>query len=129
MCRLRFSESARKAAPGAVSKEPDFTGRVTQFQRVSSGGTVGLVLVEARIVREGTEYLDKYMVTGKDDTLILEQGGRIDVRRAFRRCPSAERRGHGEPPCGVPVEALALLVLAWTVAGTRSYHRAGREWL
>jgi hypothetical protein len=31
--------------------------------------------VEARVVREDTECLDKHMVTAKDETLILEEDG------------------------------------------------------
>ena len=63
------------ALPRAVETEADFTGRITQLEYVGTEGRVGLVLVEAKVVREGTEYLDKYMVTVKDDTLILEQVG------------------------------------------------------
>ncbi len=61
--------------PGEVTTEPDFTGRITQLEQVSGEGTVGRVLVEATLGREGTEYVDKYMVTIKDETLILQRVG------------------------------------------------------
>ncbi len=55
--------------------EADFTGQISEIQRIGRGDVLGQVLVEARVVREGTERVDKYMVTVKDETLIFEGDG------------------------------------------------------
>jgi hypothetical protein len=61
--------------PEGFETEADFTGHITQIERIGRGGTLGQVLVQARVVREGTDYVDKYMATVKDETLIFEGDG------------------------------------------------------
>lgn len=58
-----------------VETQADFSGNITEAQRIGRGGTLGQVLAEARVVREDTEYIDKFMVTVKDETLIFEGDG------------------------------------------------------
>ena len=52
----------------ALDTKADFTGHVTETGQSS-------ILVEAKVVTEDGEYIDKYWVSIKDETLILEQSG------------------------------------------------------
>lgn len=63
---------------GAVQGEPDFTGQATDVQFVGEGNVVGTVLVEAMVKTDEGQYVDKYMLTVTDETLIFEEtaGGR-----------------------------------------------------
>ena len=58
-----------------IETEPGFTGSITEVHRIGREDTVGQVLVEARVITGNTDYLDKYMVTVKDETLLFEQDG------------------------------------------------------
>jgi hypothetical protein len=58
-----------------VETEPDFTGEITEIHADGGEGVVGQVLAEAKVVTPDTEYLDKYMVTVRDDTTIFEEVG------------------------------------------------------
>lgn len=63
---------------GAVQGDADFTGQVTDVQHVGKGHVVGTMLVEATVKADEGEYIDTYMVTVTDETLIFEEraGGR-----------------------------------------------------
>jgi hypothetical protein len=59
-----------------LDTEADFTGHVTEIGQSA-------ILVEARVVTEDGEYIDKYWVTIEDETLILEQFGEELSEAAF----------------------------------------------
>jgi len=59
------------APPEALETEPDFTGWVTEIHPIGNKGTLGQILVESH----ADKIVDKYMVTIKDETLILQQDG------------------------------------------------------
>jgi len=59
------------SAPKALQTESDFTGFITEIHPIGKGGTLGQILVESH----ADKLVDKYMVTIKDETLILKQDG------------------------------------------------------
>ncbi len=59
------------SAPEALETEPDFTGLITEIHPIGEKGTLGQILVEA----PAETFIDKYMVTIKDETQIFEQDG------------------------------------------------------
>jgi len=63
------------SAPEALETEPDFTGFITEIHTIDKTGTPGQILVESH----ADKLVDKYIVTIKEETLILEQDG--DSRR------------------------------------------------
>jgi len=58
-------------APTPLQTEADFTGWVTEIHPIGDKGTLGQILVESH----ADKIVDKYMVTIKDETLILQQDG------------------------------------------------------
>ncbi len=58
-------------APKPLQTEADFTGWVTEIHPIGDKGTLGQILVESH----ADKIVDKYMVTVKDETLILQQDG------------------------------------------------------
>jgi len=54
-----------------LETEADFTGFITEVHPIGRGDTLGQILVEA----PADNFIDKYMVTIKDETLIFEQDG------------------------------------------------------
>ncbi len=60
----------------ALDTEADFTGHVTETGQSA-------ILVEATVVTEDGEYIDKYWVSIEDETLILEQSGEELGEAAF----------------------------------------------
>ncbi len=63
----------------AIEGETDFTGWITDIQRIYRGGTLGQILVESQV----DKLIDKYMITVKDETLIFLQFGEKRSRIAF----------------------------------------------
>lgn len=59
------------SAPEALETEPDFTGFITEIHPIGEKGTLGQILVEA----PADNFIDKYMVTIKDETQIFKQDG------------------------------------------------------
>ena len=55
------------SSPEALETEADFTGWVMEIQPVGNGEVLGQILVEA----QADKYVDKCMVTIKDETLIF----------------------------------------------------------
>jgi alpha-glucoside transport system substrate-binding protein len=55
---------------------PDFIGGITEIHQIGRNDVLGTILVEAVVTGEDGQYVDKYMVTVKDETLILEQDGK-----------------------------------------------------
>ena len=54
-----------------LETEADFTGFITEIHLIGEKGILGQILVESH----ADKLVDKYMVTIKDKTLIIEQGG------------------------------------------------------
>jgi len=59
------------SAPKPLQTEADFTGWVTEIHPIGDKGRLGQILVESH----ADKIVDKYMVTIKDETLILQQDG------------------------------------------------------
>ena len=59
------------SAPKPLQTEADFIGWVIEIQPIGKGGTLGQILVESQVEK----VVDKYVVTIKDETLILKQDG------------------------------------------------------
>jgi len=59
--------------------EADFTGWVTEIHSIGNKGTLGQILVEA----PADNFIDKYVVTIKDETLILQQDGEKRSQATF----------------------------------------------
>ncbi len=59
------------SVPKPLQTEADFTGWVTEIHPIGDKGTFGQILVESH----ADKIVDKYMVTIKDETLILQQDG------------------------------------------------------
>ena len=59
------------SAPKPLQTEADFTGWVTEIHPIGNKGTLGQILVESH----ADKIVAKYMVTIKDETLILQQDG------------------------------------------------------
>ncbi len=55
----------------ALDTEADFTGFITEIQPIGEKGRLGQILVESH----ADKFVDKYMVTIKDETLIFKQEG------------------------------------------------------
>ena len=62
-----------------LETEADFTGFITEIHPIGKGDTLGQILVEA----PADNFIDKYMVTIKDETLIFEQDGENRREVAF----------------------------------------------
>ncbi len=75
------------SAPKALQTEADFTGFITEIHPVGKGGTLGQILVEA----PADNFIDKYMVTIKDETLIFEQNGEERRQVAFEALKIEQR--------------------------------------
>jgi len=56
---------------------PDFIGDITEVHQIGENDVLGTILVEATVTTEDGEYIDKYVVTVKDETLVLEEDGKI----------------------------------------------------
>ena len=69
--------------PTPVDTEPDFTGYITDVKSIQKDDVLGTIQVEAAVVTADGEYIDKYVVTLKDDTMILEQDGQIIEHVSF----------------------------------------------
>ena len=67
------------SAPKPLQTEADFTGWVTEINPIGNKGTLGQILVESHT----DKIVDKYMVTIKDETLILQQDGEKRSQVAF----------------------------------------------
>ena len=76
---ISCSSSDETADPDAtpVQTEPDFIGNITDIQQIGENDVVGTIRVEANVITDDGGYIDKYVVTVKDETLILQQGGEI----------------------------------------------------
>ena len=59
------------SAPKPLQTEADFTGWVTEIHPIRDKGTLGQIMVED----QSDKLVDKYLVTIKDETLILQQDG------------------------------------------------------
>ena len=59
------------SVPKVLETEPDFTGFITAVHPIGVEDTFGQILAESH----AANLVDKYMVTIKDKTLIIEQGG------------------------------------------------------
>ena len=65
--------------PKPLQTEADFTGWITEIHPIGNKGTLGQILIEA----PADNFIDKYMVTIKDETLILQQDGEKRSQAAF----------------------------------------------
>jgi len=63
----------------SLETEADFTGFITEVHPIGRGDTLGQILVEA----PADNFIDKYMVTIKDETQIFEQNGEERRQAAF----------------------------------------------
>ena len=66
-------------SPRALDTEADFIGFITEIQPIGKKGTLGQILVESHV----DKLVDKYMVTIKDNTLILKQDGENRLPATF----------------------------------------------
>ncbi len=67
------------SAPEALETEADFTGFITEIHPIEKKDTPGQILVES----QADKFVDKYMVTIKDETLIFKQEGEERSQVAF----------------------------------------------
>lgn len=67
------------SASKPLQTEADFTGWVTEIHPMGDKGILGQILVES----QADKIVDKYMVTVKDETLILQQDGEEMSRATF----------------------------------------------
>ncbi len=70
-CSSSDETSDTDATP--VQTEPDFIGNITDIQQIGNNEVVGTIQVEANVVTGDGSYIDKYVITVKDETLILQQ--------------------------------------------------------
>lgn len=75
------------SAPKALKTEADFTGFITEIHPIGKGDTIGQILVESH----ADKLVDKYMVTIKDETLILQQDGENHRKVAFEALEITQR--------------------------------------
>lgn len=75
------------STPKPLQTEADFTGWVTEIHPIGNKGTLGQILVEAH----ADKIVDKYMVTIKDETLILQQDGEKRSQAAFEVLETAQQ--------------------------------------
>jgi len=69
-----------RLAPKPLQTEADFTGFITEIHPAGKEGTLGQILVESH----ADKLVDKYIVTVKDETLILKQDGENRHKVAFK---------------------------------------------
>jgi len=74
-----------------IQSEPDFIGNIAEVHQIGKNGVLGTVLVEAKVTTQDGEYTDKYMVTVTDETLILEQDGKIVDRISFEMLETGQQ--------------------------------------
>lgn len=67
------------SAPEALETEAGFTGFITEIHPIEKKDTLGRILVES----QADKFVDKYMVTIKDETLIFKQEGEKRSQVAF----------------------------------------------
>ena len=75
------------SAPEVLETEADFTGFITEIHPIGEKGTPGQVLVESH----ADKIVDKYRVTVKDVTLILEQDGENRRQVAFEALETKQK--------------------------------------
>jgi hypothetical protein len=74
-------------APKPLQREEDFTGFITEIHPVEKEGMLGQILVESH----ADKLVDKYIVTIKDETLILKQDGENRHKVAFKALETKQR--------------------------------------
>ena len=75
------------SASKILETEPDFTGFITEVHPIGKKGVLGQILVEA----SADNFIDKYMVTIKDETQIYEQNGDELRQAAFEALETKQR--------------------------------------
>ena len=74
------SDNTTTADPTPIQTEPDFIGDIIEVLSIGESDVLGTILVEGTDVIQSS---DKYVVTVKMETLILEQDGKIVNRISF----------------------------------------------
>lgn len=75
------------STPKPLQTEADFTGWVTEIHPIGNKGTLGQILVESH----ADKIVEKYMVTIKDETLILQQDGEKRNQAAFEALETTQQ--------------------------------------
>lgn len=66
-----------------VQTVPDFIGSITDIQQIGNDDVIGTIQVEATVKTDNGSYIDKYIVTVKDETLILQQEDEVAGHISF----------------------------------------------
>ncbi|MFC2027372.1 DUF3221 domain-containing protein [Chloroflexota bacterium] len=82
------SDDTSTTEPTPIQTEPDFIGDIIEVHSIGGNDVLGTILVEGTDVIQSS---DKYVVTVKMETLILEQDGKIVNRISFADLESGQQ--------------------------------------